>query len=137
MSVTHGGPNKGKRFQWTYDPVSRRLTITNEANRRHSYSLQEIKHILQAIYSDFRKGYFPLAINVERLSNGTEKNGLGLIILKQKPNDISHAQGSSYLGVVLEECGFLEWNGTHKGIEWRLRESDFPLNMIASRLARR
>ncbi len=36
------------------------------------------------------------------------------------PNDITHAQGASYLGVVLEKIGVLEWNGTKKRIQWRI-----------------
>lgn len=34
--------------------------------------------------------------------------------------NISHAQGASYLGVVLEHVGILEWNGKQRGIRWRI-----------------
>ncbi len=33
---------------------------------------------------------------------------------------LPHAQGSSYLGVVLEEIGVFNWNGAKKGIQWRI-----------------
>ena len=57
------------------------------------------------------RAIFPLANNVQHLRDGTEKMGLGRAILDLKGSTISHAQGSSYLGVVLEECGIssLEW----------------------------
>ena len=54
------------------------------------------------------------------MSKGNEKDGLGNAILNLKPNDITHAQGASYLGVVLQEIGILEWNGEKKGIQWRI-----------------
>ena len=45
---------------------------------------------------------------------------MGLAVLEQTPGDISHAQGSSYLGVVLEEVGLIKWNGASRGIQWRI-----------------
>jgi hypothetical protein len=135
MSVTHGGPNKGKRFQWKFNATSGRLEITNQNGRELRYTLQEIHEILLSIQNDFGSDYFPLANNVERLSNGTERNGLGMIILRHKPGEISHAQGASYLGVVLEERGFLEWNGKHRGIEWRLKDKNLGPQRIKTRLS--
>jgi hypothetical protein len=119
MSVTRGGPSKGKRFRWHFDEGSQKVRIENEDRKDlHSYTVEEIQAILKAIYREFKQGYFPLADNVKHLGHGTEKMGLGRAILDLKGSTISHAQGSSYLGVVLEECGYLLWNGEHKGIQW-------------------
>ena len=54
------------------------------------------------------------------LGKEEEKNGLGTAILNHSPDDITHAQGSSYLGVVLEEVGVFQWNGEKRGIHWRI-----------------
>ncbi len=54
--------------------------------------------------------------------------------LENLPKDIARAQGASYLGVVLEECGFLEWNKEHGGIAWRLLETDFSPEALEARL---
>lgn len=128
---------KAIAFAWTYDVNSSRLRIENENALTHEYSLQEIARILQRARHDFGAGFFPLANNVDRLSNGTERPGLGRLVLDQRPCDVSHAQGSSYLGVVLEECGFLEWNGKHRGIQWRLIEGSIDEPSVAVRLQQR
>jgi len=75
-----------------------------------------------------------LGNNVEKLGNATERQGLGTTILEQRPGNTYHAQGASYLGVVLEECGYFQWNGKHRGIGWRLIENDFSAENIIRRL---
>lgn len=136
MSVTHGGINRRKRFDWHFDANSHKVRIQNEDGKEHSYSIQEIHHILNSLYEEFGDKYFRLANNVEYLGKGTEKIGLGMVILQQENSNVSHAQGASYLGVVLEECGYFAWNGKHRQIEWRLIDTDFSLAMIESRLIR-
>jgi hypothetical protein len=116
MSLTHGG-KKAKRFKWEYR--DHQIIIKNENGRMHSYSVGEIYDIITWLAGKFGDGWFPLANNVQKLGDGTEIDGLGLAILHQRPKDITHAQGSSYLGVVLEEVKIFEWNGKAKGIEWR------------------
>ncbi|MEW5870101.1 MAG: hypothetical protein AB1894_12555 [Chloroflexota bacterium] len=134
MSTTHGPETKRKHFSWRFFADSSHLIIENENGRKHSYSLQEIQRILETIQRRFGGEPFPLANNIQKLYEETEKPGLGVIIHEQGRNDISHAQGASYLGVVLEECGYLRWNGKSFGIEWRLIDTDFGLDAIASRL---
>jgi len=130
MSVTRGGKNKRKRFRWNYDESNSRVEIVNEDGLQHLYSIVEIQAVLMRLHTHFGDTYFPLANNVEKLGNGTEKLGLGSVILEQKPEDISHAQGSSYLGVVFEECHYFEWNGSSRGIEWHILDYDFEIETI-------
>ena len=66
--------------------------------------------MLKRLDDQFTAGWFPLANNVEKLSNGTEKAGLGQTILQGQPGNVIHAQASSYLGVVLEDLGLATWN---------------------------
>jgi hypothetical protein len=135
MSYTRGGYGKRKRFSWFLDIDPGKLIIVKENGQKLSYSLREIQNILKASKTRFSTDYFPLANNVELLSNGTEQAGLGTIILKQYPRDISRAQGASYLGIVLEECGYLKWNGKNVGIEWRLIDYKFAISVLTDRLA--
>ena len=116
MSVTNGG--RAKHFKW--DLITPRISIKNDDGRVHEFELTEILEILSWLKDKFSDDWFPLANNVELMSNGAEQKGLGRAILNSKPNDITHAQGSSYLGVVLQELGIFEWNHAKRGIEWRI-----------------
>lgn len=116
MSVTHGG--NYKTFDWQLDENI--IDICNENEIKHSYHLSEIFEIIKWLEVKFGEDRFPLGNNVALMGRGEEINGLGVAILNLSPNDITHAQGASYLGVVLEEIGLFEWNGAMKGIKWRL-----------------
>ena len=85
----------------------------------------------------FAKEWCPLANNVESLGNGTERMGLGMIILEGRPNDIKHAQASSYLGVVFEDLEIFEWNGKRRGIAWRLLVDSLRPEELDARLKER
>lgn len=98
------------------------------------FSIQDIQHILVLLSAEFGDQCFPLANNVERLANRTERRGLGMIIREQANATILHAQGGRYLGVVLEEAGYFQWNGLNMGIAWRIIDTDFRLPTIESRL---
>lgn len=136
MSETQGGINKRKGFEWSYLAEEKKIVIKKQGDksRQHQYSVREIESILSRLESFFGNGFFPLANNVEKLGNGTERQGLGTAILEQRPGDTYHAQGSSYLGVVMEECGYFEWNGKHVGIHWRLIDHDFTRENIIGKL---
>lgn len=131
MTFTRGSENKRRRFNWHYEPFSKRVLILNENGKEHSYSIHEVQRILTRLYKEFGLNCFPLANNVENLGNGTETIGLGVIILFEGKNDIRHA---SYLGVVLENVGYLKWNGKTRGIERRLININFDLSTIENQL---
>jgi hypothetical protein len=117
MPITHGG-RKAKSFNWLF--CNNIVDIQNMNGRLERYSLAEIFAVLSWLTQQFGARWFPLANDVEKLGHNTEVDGLGVAILRQLPGDIKHAQGSSYLGVVLEHAGILEWNNKHRGIEWRI-----------------
>src|SRR5687768_2803688 len=98
MSVTHGG--RARRFRWCY--ANENLRIENESGLRHTFSLAEVHSILGDLRSEFGEQWFPLANNVEKMYHGTEVPGLGTAIYRLCAGDTFHAQGASYLGVVLE-----------------------------------
>lgn len=115
-SVTHG--HRSRKFEWSVKGDA--LFIQNESGIQHTYVLEEVLSILRSLSKEFGKEWFPLANNVEEMYHGDEKPGLGMTIYNMNPGDTLHAQGSSYLGVVLEEVGILEWNREKRGIFWRL-----------------
>jgi hypothetical protein len=117
MLITHGG-RKAKSFNWLF--CNNVVEINNMNGRQERYSLTEIFAVLSWLTEKFDDKWFPLANDVEKLGHNVEVDGLGVAILRQLPGDIKHAQGSSYLGVVLEHAGILEWNNKHRGIEWRI-----------------
>jgi hypothetical protein len=117
MIVTHGG-GSAKRIDWAF--INDCVMIKNENERQEEYSLVEVFAILCWLKQRFAADWFPLANSVVKLGRNEEIDGLGVAILRQQPGEISHAQGASYLGVVLEHLGFLEWNDQKRGIKWRI-----------------
>lgn len=117
MLLTHGG-RKAKRFNWALQDDY--VKIKNENGLQHEYPLGEIFDVTNWLTEKFGLSWFPLANNVEKLGQDTEVDGLGVAILRQRPRNISHAQGASYLGVVLEHVEILEWNNKRRGIQWRI-----------------
>jgi hypothetical protein len=111
QSFTRGGPGKSVNFEWWFDADNNSLMIKNEKGRCEKFHLDEIVKILQQILTEFGGDYFPLANNVQKLGNCTETRGLGTVILDFNPVNINHAQAASYLGPVLEEIGYFDWNG--------------------------
>ncbi len=117
MCVTHGYAGQCKQFNWVLQDDY--VKIKNANGRQHEYSLSEILAVLMWL-DRFDGDWFPLANNVLKLGLDTEVDGLGVAILRQQPGNIGHAQGASYLGVVLDHVEILEWNGKHRGIQWRI-----------------
>ncbi len=132
MCVTHGG--RAKRFKWFFG--GEHLVIENESGLKHTYSVEEILAVLSGIQAEFGEKWFPLANNVEKLYRGTEISGLGTAIHHLRRGDTRHAQGASYLGVVLDEVGILEWNGRSRGIAWRLIVDPKEPQALRARLGR-
>lgn len=132
MSVTHGG--RAKQFKWFFG--GEHLVIENESGLKHTYSVEEILAVLSSIQTGFGEQWFPLANNVEKMYRGTEIPGLGTTIYHLRPGDTLHAQGASYLGVVLDEVGILEWNGKARGISWRLMVHPKEPGALRARLSR-
>lgn len=132
MSVTHGG--RARRFKWFFE--GEHLVIENESGLKHRYAFEEIVAVLSDIQAEFGEKWFPLANNVDRMSRGTGIAGLGTAIYHLRPGHALHAQGASYLGVVLDEVGILEWNRRSRGIAWRLSVDPRQPQALKARLGR-
>lgn len=135
---TRGGPNQAIAFDAKYHNEILHIYRADEQIVLHSYSATEIYQILQSLQKQFGQEYFPLANNVERLGHGDERPGLGMTILQVGINtNITHAQGSSYLGPCLERLGYCEWNGLNNGIQWRLIQQNISDRQLLQDLADR
>ena len=117
LGRTNGG-GRSKSFRWWWD--GRTLHIKRENGLHDRFRKDELLKILQSLKDQFDSRWFPLANNVDKMSKGIETPGLGMTILGIRPGDITHAQASSYLGVVFEYVGLATWNEKHRGIEWCL-----------------
>jgi len=116
---TRGPVSRRRCFTTKFDWPSSSLVITNDRRRIDVFPLSEVEAILERFQTRFGSDWFPLANNVEKMGDGTEKPGFGMTIMELTGN-VTHAQASSYLGPLLESLGYLEWNGKHTGIQWRL-----------------
>ena len=111
---------KRKKFCAEYYSKSKTIIFRNKEGRTDHFPIEEIYQIIMNIHNRFDFEWFPLANNVQKLGTGTEKEGLGTAILKQRPTDITYAQASSYLGPFLDELGLFKWNQKRKGICWQI-----------------
>ena len=136
MSFTHGSPGKRKRFTWRFDIHAGELFIVNEDGRQWLYSLEEIKEIVLRLEGRFSSRFFPLSGNITVHGRLIEQDGFGTAILDVLPGDFARLTGASYLGVVLEESGVLQWNGKSRGIGWSLVESELSATELRHRLSR-
>lgn len=68
--------------------------------------------------------WWPLANNVEKLTNGTEKDGLGSFLCERFGWTPTDAQLAGHLGVILSGAGVWDYNGRKRGIEFRLADPD-------------
>ena len=123
-ALTNGG-GRAVTFWWRVSEGADGVVIKRENQSPEIFSFGELFSVIQELYDVFGYEWFPLANNVQRLHAGNERLGLGTIILKMRPGNISHAQTASQLGVVMERLKMFEWNNSQNGIKWRIA-GDLP-----------
>jgi hypothetical protein len=117
-AITRGG--KAKEFLWAFEPHIDSLKIDRGLANPDYFKIHEVFSVVHILYDHFGSDWYPLANNVEKMGNETERVGLGTTIFSIS-RDITHAQAASQLGVILEKLGIFEWNNKLRGIAWRLR----------------
>lgn len=137
MATTRGSVSRRRQFNWTYDPQTKSLVAINDRHRSLSYEIEKVLEILSSLRTQFDDAFFPLANNVVLLGRGEELPGLATTILRIYPGDITRAQGASYLGVMLEELGYLEWNKKSYGIAWKLLPREISRSSLLEGLSHR
>lgn len=123
-ATTRGG--KAKDFKWRCDETKDALVVTRKLqNREEEYSFAELFRVIHQLYDRFGYDWFPLANSLTKLQDGTERQGLGMSLFESYSGvpsaRVSHAQGASQIGVVLEALRIVEWNRESRGIQWRLK----------------
>ncbi|WGL16283.1 hypothetical protein PVT68_16130 [Microbulbifer bruguierae] len=108
------------------------VKILSESEIEHRYSYCEILAAIGWLVGKFGFEAFPLANNVAKLPKGEERNGLGKSLYLVK-KDTKFAQGSSYLGVVLERIGAFEY--VEGGpISWRIHPEIRDISDVIEKL---
>ena len=123
---TLGG--KAKDFWWRVeangDITIRRVFETRglaEDVRVRTTTHAELGRLLAAMADG---EWWPLANNVEKLTNGTEQDGLGKFLYEQLDWTATDAQLAGHLGVILTGAGVWEWNQRKRGMMFRLTDTD-------------
>lgn len=123
--VTQGG--RQREFQWRIDD-DRQVLLLKRFTKPEQFAVSGLFLLVHRIYDEFGFDWFPLANNVTKLMDGTEKLGLGVMIHEifrnvSKGKSVSNGQAASQIGVILQYIGIFESNNLMRGIEWRLRVS--------------
>lgn len=109
---------RGDRIGFRYEVTDSGLTVHNKNNRDLlQISFIQLACILKTLGDQFVNNFFPLENNVSSAHKKILNPGLGLATNNCGIVDVTYA---SYIGPILEDLGFLDWNGKRKGIEWRL-----------------
>ncbi len=115
---------RGKRFHWTVDDDSPRLTIIRNFNGRHqdtvkprydTFELGELSELINKLRMNFGNTGIPLANSVSEMPNLSAEAGLGAALLhKYPPPDTARAQAASQIAALLVELGFARSVGTRE-----------------------
>ncbi|HZJ58537.1 MAG TPA: hypothetical protein VFD57_05650 [Clostridia bacterium] len=122
MGLTLG--SKQKEFRWRYSKANGLVIIRTfkNGNKKTEFSNEDIDSIINFIKEE---GIVPLANNVVKLSNGTEKEGIGRFIYQNISNDTTNAQTASQLASILYNTGVLGYNGAVRGMEFWILDDNW------------
>lgn len=114
------GHTRGKniKFEWTLSAQG--IAIRSEKGKVYAYSTLELASVLMWLYCKFDINPFPLANNLELLSQNEEQEGLGLALYTVK-RQAAFVQAASYLGLVLEQLDIVE-HVKGSPIQWKLKD---------------
>lgn len=120
-SHTLGG--KGKPFKWKL-VQDLGLIINREfksGSRTDQLTIKDVEKIIQYVAD---KEKVALANSVEKLGNGTEKDGLGKFIYDNIKAETSLAQVSSQIASIFVEKGIFSYNGKERNMEFWIKNID-------------
>ena len=110
-----------KNFWWILDDDCK-IIVLRQFNMKSTKQPHEtiissdiIQHLIDLLPND---EWFPLANNVEKLSNGTEVEGIGKILYDQGFNT-TDCQTASHLGTIFYQAGIWLYNGKLNGIKFQ------------------
>lgn len=123
-ATTFGG--KTKSFWWRLDGNFNILIIRqfkgfgDVASRLISKTdLEKIDNFMES------KEWVDLANNIEKINNGSEKDGLGKYLFESLGWKVGDAQLASHLGVIFTLSGVWSFNGRKRGIQFKKNNSQW------------
>ncbi|SES95254.1 Glycosyltransferase involved in cell wall bisynthesis [Methanococcoides vulcani] len=121
-----------KQFWWKIDS-DLNLSISREFNSSNGnlkvdklIMKDELSKLDDYMADDQWKG---LSNNVEKLRNGTEKEGIGKFLYNELHWINKEAQLSSHIGSIFHQAGVWEYNGKKRGIQFRKVTDDWHMLM--------
>lgn len=120
---------KSKPFKWTFNWING-LTIYRQFSNKDRIDVFSTNELEQIIQFTFRNGKVPLANNVDKIYQGTEKKGLGSFIYYHFDKDIIKAQAASQLAAILVHTGIYEYNGATINMEFWINNGDLKLLLM-------
>ena len=114
--------SKHKEFLWKYS-IEEGLTISLTFKNGNYITKFKNNELNEIIDYTIKKQRIQLANNVEKLANGTEKEGLGSFIYNTISRETVDAQASSHIAAILFEIGVFDYNGAKRGMEFWVIDS--------------
>lgn len=121
--------SKSKLFEWMFDSKIG-LKIVRQFSTGERIDIFSTNELEQIIQFTIKNGNMPLANNVVKIHNGTEKKGLGSFIYNQFDKDINKAQAASQLAAILVNTGIYDYNGVTRNMEFWIKNSDWQLLLM-------
>ncbi|BCZ45838.1 hypothetical protein psyc5s11_19050 [Clostridium gelidum] len=117
-STTFGG--KAKSFWWRVDEKLNIVVKRKFKGFKDITSIVISKADLEKI-DNFMEGkeWVDLANNIEKINNGSEKDGLGKYLFQSLGWKVGDAQLASHLGVIFTLSGVWSFNGRKRGIKFK------------------
>ncbi|NYT19536.1 MAG: glycosyltransferase family 1 protein, partial [Methanosarcinales archaeon] len=115
-------------FWWKIDSdlnlsISREFSSSNSDLKVDKLIMKDELRKLDVYMADDQwKG---LSNNVEKLKNGTEKEGIGRFLYNDLNWTNAEAQLSSHIGSIFHQAGVWEFNGKKRGIQFRKITDDW------------
>ncbi|RCW24158.1 hypothetical protein [Marinilabilia salmonicolor] len=122
------GP-KAKSFKWRITP-SQDLVISRvfkgDNLKKTTLAKNEVDRIERFVR--IKGDWVDLANNVEKLGNGTEKEGIGSFIYKQLGRNTVEAQLSSHIGAIFVNAGIWEYR-KQRGLQFKSKGESWQIKL--------
>lgn len=130
LAFTLGG--KHKRFWWKINKdysleIIRKFNSGNGKITLETFTEKEIKNIQQFINGS----KIPLANNVQKIKDGTEKEGLGKFLYENLNKNTTQAQLASHISTIFYNSGTWDYNGKKKDMLFWKKSEDWK-NLLNS-----
>lgn len=127
-AVAHTLGSKEKLFKWSIDNDNLTvLRIIGSKENRLSVAFENLDQIHSYVSNN---NWTHLANSVSKISNGTEKYGIGRFIYEYLNLSVSEAQLASHIAALFCQAGIWESNGVVKGMMFRKIKDDWKTALI-------